>query len=308
MHAQAATEIVSELPRHEPTVSSGMSTSDSLLPEVENTMADLLAPSAGLNPSTAHKAANYHIASGGQRIRARLALHVALSMKLSAHDAVAVASVVELIHNASLVHDDIHDKALERRGQKAVWAIYGHNVAICAGDLLLSAGYAALTSMSDVTKLPKLLTLVHTCVSTLVHGQCSEHSATAITPSFDDYKAVASAKSGALLRLPFELVFTAADRADCIEPAVAAANAFAVGYQILDDLADVESDSNRGEAATCANAVLVLRANGAGDKAEQVAFEAAMAHLSSATAIAGSLPHASGFLLKSMALQLASRT
>ena len=59
-------------------------------------------------------AALYHLRSGGRRIRARLAIHASLSLGLSSADALALASTVELLHNASLVHDDLQDDSLLR--------------------------------------------------------------------------------------------------------------------------------------------------------------------------------------------------
>ena len=305
MHAQAAKQLVSELPKSyqgEQRVSD--SSLDTLLAEVEATMVRVLDSGLTAKKSAAHQAAAYHVTTGGQRIRARLALHAARCMQLNTQDAVAIASAVELIHNASLVHDDIQDEALERRGQQSVWALHGTNVAICAGDLLLSAAYCALATLASVQKIPLLLSLAHKCVSKLIHGQCAEVSASPVAPSFHDYEAVAAAKSGALLSLPFDLVFTAAERLDHMRRAVEAANSFALGYQIMDDIADIDSDIARAGHPLCANAVLVLRANGAGDTAEQLARAAGIAHLKAAAKMADSLPNGAGLLLKDMALKL----
>lgn len=309
MHAQAAKELVSELSKlYQGEQNVGSSSLDTLLDEVEATMFRVIDGGLGAHKSAAHQAAAYHIASGGQRIRARLALHAARCMQLNTQDAVAIASAVELIHNASLVHDDIQDEAIERRGQQSVWALHSTNVAICAGDLLLSAAYCALATLASVQKMPLLLSLAHKCVSKLIHGQCAEVSASPVAPSFHEYEAVAAAKSGALLSLPFELVFTAAGRLDHMRPAVEAANSFALGYQIMDDIADVDSDIARVGHPLCANAVLVLRANSDGNNAEHLARAAGIAHLKVAAKMADSLPNEAGSLLKDMALKLCGQS
>ena len=304
MYAQAATELISERKTSQKTGHSSITNLDALLLEVESTMASILIDGEVSHQSEAHKATAYHLGAGGQRIRARLALHAALSMQLTVKDAVAIAAAVELLHNASLVHDDIQDEATVRRGRESVWALYGTNIAICSGDLLLSAAYSALSTLGSVGKLPMLVKQVHNCVSTLIHGQCAENNPAVLVPDFEAYKAVAAAKSGALLRLPFQLVFTVAGRTDCIGAAVAAANAFAIGYQILDDISDIDDDLSRVTRPSCANAVLVLRARSTGDNAEHLARQAGVMHLSAAANMAESLPYASGLLLKSMALKL----
>lgn len=308
MHAQAATKPVqAHLKRNQNQQSLSRPDLIPLLSEVENMMAKLIGDGSLERYSTAQKAAVYHLGSGGQRMRARLVLHAAKSMKLGDHDAVALATAVELLHNASLVHDDIQDEATERRGQHSVWALFGTNIAICTGDLLLSAGSAALSTLTTIQKLPLLLRIMHKCVSTLIFGQCAEMGTSRAQPSFADYKSVAAAKSGALLSLPFELVFTVSERLDCICPAVDAANAFALGYQILDDISDIDNDITRFDNPLCANAVLVLRANGAGNDAERLAHEAGISHLNVAAKMADLLPNESGSLLKSMALKLCSQ-
>ena len=304
MYAQAATELISELKKSQKTGHSSITNLDALLLEVESTMASVLNDGEGFHQSEAHKATAYHLGAGGQRIRARLALHAAIAMQLSVKDAVAISTAVELLHNASLVHDDIQDEATVRRGQESVWALYGTNIAICSGDILLSAAYSALSTLESVSKLPMLLKQVHNCVSTLIHGQCAENHPALLVPSFAAYEAVAAAKSGALIRLPFELVFTVAGRAGSIDAAVAAANAFAIGYQILDDISDIDHDVSRVDRPSCANAVLVLRAHTTGGNAEHLARQAGIMQLRAAAKMAESLPAASGLLLKSMALKL----
>ena len=72
-------------------------------------------------------------------------MHAGLALGLSEPDVLCLAASAELLHNASLVHDDLQDQDGMRRGAPAVWKKYGSNVAICTGDLMLSAAYAALS-------------------------------------------------------------------------------------------------------------------------------------------------------------------
>ena len=60
--------------------------------------------------ATAADVGRYHLKSGGQRMRARLALHASVALGLSQADAVSIAAAVELLHNASLIHDDLQDR------------------------------------------------------------------------------------------------------------------------------------------------------------------------------------------------------
>lgn len=252
--------------------------------------------------STPAKAASVHLAAGGQNIRARLALHAATACGLSEADGVVLATVAELLHNASLVHDDVQDHTELRRGCNAIWVTFGADVAVCAGDLMLSAAYAALAGLSDPTALPALLTLVHDRVSTAIKGQCADLSEGAAGETdVGRYEAIAAAKSGALLSLPLEMVFTAAGKEGLAVQARVAAERFAIGYQIADDIQDLGRDARAQEGAL--NIVLVL---GTGDAALFRARWLAQRHLRAAASAALALPDGTGTLLREMALQLAA--
>lgn len=88
-----------------------------------------------LDPSL-HAAVHHHFSGGGKRVRAALVLLCAAAVGGSDADAVPGAVAVELVHNYSLLHDDIIDGDRERRHRPAVWAQFGEGVAIVAGDAL----------------------------------------------------------------------------------------------------------------------------------------------------------------------------
>ena len=252
-------------------------------------------------PSGAVRAASYHLGSGGQRVRARLALSAALALGLSRQDALCVAAAAELLHNASLVHDDLQDRDKLRHGQKAVWVKFGVNVAVCAGDLMLSAAYASLCGMRNLQVLPALYKVVHEHVASAIAGQCADLSLdTSPVSDLESYKRVALAKSGALLSLPLELALLATGHSAWASSARDAAEAFSVGYQVADDLADVARDVNSG----ALNIVLVLQNAGHCAKPYTEACQFGLQHLDQAVVIASRLPHESGTLLMELSIKL----
>ncbi len=285
-----------------PTQSGSIATN---LAAVETLITSLIGHSArtedGLQ-STAAQAASLHLASGGQRIRARLALHAALACDMIDTDSVVLAAASELLHNASLIHDDIQDQTQLRRGLDAIWVAFGIDVALCAGDLMLSATYAALAGLSDTTKLPALLTLVHNRTSIAIRGQCADLSKEAANdPDLARYETIAVAKSGALLSLPLELVFTAAGNEKLALQARVAVEHFAIGYQIADDIEDLAHDAGAEKIAL--NIVLIL---GGGTSALFEARDLAQRHLRAAASAALTLPQGVGNLLRDQALRLSA--
>ena len=87
------------------------------------------------------------LGTGGKRIRARLALLACGALGVSKQDAVCWAAAVELVHNATLVHDDIQNGDTHRRGRETVWVKHGVGQAINVGDLMLVLPYQALDQM-----------------------------------------------------------------------------------------------------------------------------------------------------------------
>ena len=173
-----------------------------LIPAVETQMDKLvrqMSARSGVVEPIAQHAAAYHLASGGRRIRAQLAIQAGSALKLPVGDTVLIAAACELVHNASLVHDDLQDRDLDRHGLASVWSAYGEGVAICAGDLLLSAAYCALATISRPQLLPALLPVIHRHVCDASAGQCADlANEKNRTFSLQDYEKLAALKSGAL--------------------------------------------------------------------------------------------------------------
>lgn len=84
--------------------------------------------------------------SGGKRLRAKLVLKIAKDHK----DAPLLAAIVELIHAASLLHDDVIDEAMTRRGKASVNATDGSKTAVMLGDILYSKAFTELVAFDKL--------------------------------------------------------------------------------------------------------------------------------------------------------------
>lgn len=259
--------------------------------------------------NTAARAATGHLKAGGRRIRARLALDAAFQLGLSACDAVAIASSCELLHNASLVHDDLQDRDPRRRDADAVWAVYGDETAVCAGDLLLSSAYASLAELDKPGCLPQMVSLVHVRTAAAIQGQTADvsHRTRPVT-DLATYLRIVAGKSGALLSLPLELALIAAGQGQWAAHACEAAEAFAIGYQIADDLDDLDKDARGDGAAPALNVALLLQRGSGGPeggaRVRQRCVALARQHLQLAASGATALPSRCGRLLAQLAIEL----
>ena len=101
--------------------------------------------SIGQRPSGIAEMAKEHLGTGGKRFRALMTLQAADLLGVSQRSAIYWAAAVELIHNATLVHDDIQDGDTTRRGRPTVWKKHGVGQAINVGDLMLMVPYQILS-------------------------------------------------------------------------------------------------------------------------------------------------------------------
>jgi geranylgeranyl diphosphate synthase type I len=145
----------------------------------------------------------------GKRIRPLLTILSTQAAGGEWKNALPAAAGVELIHNFSLIHDDIQDCSHTRRGRKTVWVKWGEAHAINAGDLMFTLGFACLNRLREASSADIVIQaqsiLQETCVS-LTKGQYLDMSfERAKESTLEDYWAMIGGKTGALLAASTQL-------------------------------------------------------------------------------------------------------
>lgn len=200
----------------------------------------------------ATQASLYHLDTGGSLLRARLALLSGQAYGASKAHRTAAAAAAELVHNASLVHDDLCDGDTKRRGKAAVWKRYNHHVAVCTGDLLLTTAFRAALESDRCEHRLALITLLTRQTSQVIAGQSIEVAPPAARqetarqaydnpPSLSAYLQATLAKTAPLIALPLEagaLGGTVSGEQRLLLQRFAGAAGLA--YQIIDDLDDID--------------------------------------------------------------------
>lgn len=134
---------------------------------VDNRLRALL---AGPGPNDLREGCRYVLAGGGKRLRSVLVLLSAEAAGGRARDAVDAGAAVELLHNFTLVHDDVMDHADTRRGRPTVHRHWDLNTALLVGDVLLGLGYDRLLR-SPSRRLPALLRIYTEGLLEVCEGQ-----------------------------------------------------------------------------------------------------------------------------------------
>ena len=269
---------------------------------IQNTFLEQTASSSVQNICI--EAIKYHFDSPGQQVRAKACLDACMKLAVEYDDMLILAAAAEILHNASLIHDDIQDEDEIRRGQPTVWKKYGINIAICAGDLLLSTAYGMLAKFSKPSLIPQLISTINKQARLAIEGQSLDVLFKKNPQlSLEQYVVIASQKSGALFSLPIELALVAAQRSDCTDLARKACANFAVGYQIADDLEDVIKDGANQHTSQSVNVTYVLKHLGYKNVHQQSAA-LCIHYLDEAIHDALQLPNNSGSMLISLAENL----
>ncbi|MFC4858047.1 family 2 encapsulin nanocompartment cargo protein polyprenyl transferase [Actinophytocola glycyrrhizae] len=135
-------------------------------------------------PASMRRIAGYHLgwwdqhggrtsASSGKAVRPTLTLLCAALVGGSPKEAVPAGVAVELVHNFSLLHDDVMDGDLTRRHRPTAWSLFGIGAAILAGDALLTLALDALAASAHPAAGPGMR-MLSAAVQELVDGQCAD--------------------------------------------------------------------------------------------------------------------------------------
>ncbi|MDH7479060.1 MAG: polyprenyl synthetase family protein [Syntrophomonadaceae bacterium] len=183
----------------------------------------------------------YILEAGGKRLRPRLALTCAAFGNPNLSNLITTAISLEMIHMASLIHDDIIDESLTRRGRQTINRLWGNQVAVLAGDYLFSTAFHLLCS----SRLYEILEILTHAVGLMCEGEINQASMT-YNPNYtkEEYYSCIYRKTACLFA------------ASCLAGATVAACSdshreclFQFGlnlgyaYQILDDLLDLIADA-----------------------------------------------------------------
>ncbi|AEH06736.1 polyprenyl synthetase family protein [Methanothermococcus okinawensis] len=197
--------------------------------------------------NTLYNASKHLLFAGGKRIRPYLATLTYMLKKDNLDEILPPAVAVELIHNYTLIHDDIMDNDDERRGRTTVHVEYGEPIAILAGDLLYAKAFEAISNIKDPKKAHEVLKALSKACVEVCEGQAMDMEFEDRDKiSLDDYFEMISKKTGALIIAPIEI---GAIMAECTDEERNALYEYAkrigMTFQIQDDVLDLIGDNKK---------------------------------------------------------------
>jgi geranylgeranyl pyrophosphate synthase len=182
--------------------------------------------------------ASMHLITGGKMTRSALVFFAfkTISRSTAIHKILPACAAIEMIHTASLVHDDIIDKSDTRRGIEAVHEKYSTDYAILVGDIFLAKAYS--TVGSRYVNEPSIINTLSETVIAMTEGESMELEMGADI-SWDQYMAIAGRKTGKLVEMSTKVGAQLAGGSDKdVEQLARYGYCLGVAFQIQDDILD----------------------------------------------------------------------
>jgi len=181
---------------------------------------------------------HYIVSAGGKRIRPMLVLLFANALGFRGREHYELAAVVEFIHTATLLHDDVVDESSLRRGRQTANALFGNAASVLVGDFLYSRSFQMMVSLDRMRVLDVLSDATNVIAEGEVLQLMNMHDPDI---SVDDYLRVIRSKTAKLFEASARLGAVLCDAPPAVETACADyGRALGTAFQIIDDLLDYE--------------------------------------------------------------------
>ncbi|MEN0000319.1 MAG: polyprenyl synthetase family protein [Pseudomonadota bacterium] len=201
---------------------------------------ELIISKAGSDVEMIPEVANHLISSGGKRLRPMLTLASAEMFGYAGDAHVKLATSVEFMHTATLLHDDVVDESDLRRAKPTARMIWGNQASVLVGDFLLGQAFRMMVDVGSMDALDVL----STAASIIAEGEVMQLSAAKnLATTEDDYLAVIKAKTAALFSAAAEVGPIVAKAGDEERAALRSYGMnLGLAFQLVDDVLDYGGD------------------------------------------------------------------
>lgn len=195
------------------------------------------------HPASLYEPTRYVLSAGGKRIRAILVMLAAEAVGGDGRAAIDAGLGVEILHNFTLVHDDIMDSAATRRGRATVHTRWDEGTAILVGDVMIGLAYRGLLHSPPHRAIEVLRAFTDGIVDVCKGQALDREYETRHDVTLDDYLHMIAMKTGRLVETAAEVGGVIGDgTAEQIEGLRSYARHIGLAFQIQDDLLDITAE------------------------------------------------------------------
>ncbi len=202
---------------------------------------------------------NYPIENRGKQLRAVLGILAGKAVNNNEElntSQINFLSSIELIHNATLIHDDVIDNAEIRRDKQSLYKKFGNKLAILAGDYYLSAALNLVININN----ENLKTAFSSAIKELIEGELFQDFSLFKIPSMEEYLDTIRRKTAILFELSCfgaSLLSNTVNKESCQKLKEFGLN-FGIGFQIIDDLKNFQNYENKPIQNDFENGIMTL--------------------------------------------------
>ena len=184
----------------------------------------------------------YIVMSGGKRLRPLIVLLAARAMGYEGEQHVRAAAIIEFIHTATLLHDDVVDSSERRRGQDSANTVFGNQASVLVGDFLYSRSFQMMVDIGDMRVMQILADATNTIAAGEVMQLMNVHDP---DTSEDDYQQVIYRKTARLFEAGAQIAAVLARRDPADESAmIKYGQHLGTAFQLIDDALDYSASAD----------------------------------------------------------------
>jgi len=186
--------------------------------------------------------ANYIVSSGGKRLRPMLHTLCAHACDYQGQDHIPLAAIIEFIHTATLLHDDVVDESDLRRGQQSAHAVWGNAASVLVGDFLYSRSFQMMVGLDSM----RIMEVLADTTNTIAEGEVQQLLNMGDPEvSQQRYMQVIENKTAKLFEAACRLAAIISGQSAEIEEALAIfGNRLGAAFQIADDVLDYAGEAD----------------------------------------------------------------
>ncbi len=183
----------------------------------------------------------YIVNAGGKRMRPMLTVLAARALNYQGDDHTAIAAIIEFIHTATLLHDDVVDESNMRRGRETANALFGNSASVLVGDFLYTRSFQMMTKLGHM----KIMNILSDATNIVAEGEvlqlmnCNDPDTTE-----ESYMEVIYCKTAKLFEAATRLAAVISEQDDATEKAMQNyGKHLGTAFQLVDDIMDYTADA-----------------------------------------------------------------
>ncbi len=202
----------------------------------------LIAESLASDVALVSQVSQYIVMSGGKRLRPLIVLIAARALGYTGDQHVRAAAIIEFIHTATLLHDDVVDSSERRRGRDSANTVFGNQASVLVGDFLYSRAFQMMVDINDMRVMQILADATNTIAAGEVMQLMNVHDP---NTSEDAYRQVIYRKTAKLFEAGAQIAAVLAGRDDAtIETMAEYGRHLGTAFQLVDDALDYDASAD----------------------------------------------------------------